>query len=87
MDDITIPMINGNLSDLDQGNDDQSYSIATEGSDVLARESLWVVHISQFSHIFLYSQTIWLSNCLPFFICFQLGLRLTTPDCRETYSS
>lgn len=41
MDDIVIPMINGNLSDIDHGNDDQSYSMSgLDGSDVLARESL-----------------------------------------------
>lgn len=38
MDDIYIPMINGNLSDLDQTNDDLSETPA-----VLARESLWVI--------------------------------------------
>lgn len=37
MDDIYIPMINGNLSDLDQTNDDQNETPA-----VLARESLYV---------------------------------------------
>lgn len=38
MDDIYIPMINGNLSDLDQTNDDQNETPA-----VLARESLYVL--------------------------------------------
>lgn len=39
MDDIMIPMINGNLSDIDQGGDDQGDSIVGS-SATLARESL-----------------------------------------------
>lgn len=40
MDDIMIPMINGNLSDIDQGGDDQNESMAVGSSAALARESL-----------------------------------------------
>lgn len=40
MDDIMIPMINGNLNDIDQGGDDQSDSMIVNSSAVLARESL-----------------------------------------------
>lgn len=40
MDDIMIPMINGNLNDIDQGGDDQNDSMAVNSSAVLARESL-----------------------------------------------
>lgn len=39
MDDIMIPMINGNLSDIDQGGDDPGDSVVGS-SATLARESL-----------------------------------------------
>lgn len=40
MDDIMIPMINGNLNDIDQGGDDQGDSMVVGSSAALARESL-----------------------------------------------
>lgn len=40
MDDILIPMVNGNLNDIDQSVDDQNDSIANNNTAVLARESL-----------------------------------------------
>lgn len=35
-----IPMINGNLNDIDQGGDDQNESMVVGSSAALARESL-----------------------------------------------
>lgn len=40
MDDIMIPMINGNLNDIDQGGDDQGGDAIGGSSAALARESL-----------------------------------------------
>lgn len=40
MDDIVIPMINGNMNDVNQGDDDQNESMITNNTAVLERESL-----------------------------------------------
>lgn len=45
MDDILIPMINGNLNDIDQSGDDNGDSMIANNTAVLARESLWVAQI------------------------------------------
>lgn len=46
MDDILIPMINGNLNDIDQG-DDQNESMLTNNTAVLARESMMQIDYSK----------------------------------------